>query len=56
MISPTVQQKIVYVPYLAEWPMLSWRPSPAKTTSFPSSFCKMSFWYERQNETIVGKI
>ena len=32
MISPKVQQKMVYVPNLAECPILSWRPSPARTT------------------------
>ena len=34
MIKPMVQVNIVYVPYLAEWPMLSWQPSPACTTSW----------------------
>ena len=51
MIKPMVQQNIVYVPYLAEWPMLSWRPSPASTTSWSFNFSSSFFWYFLQNPT-----
>ena len=55
IIIPTVQQKIVYVPYFAEWPMLSCLPSPASVTSFPFNDCKIFAWYVRQYLTMVGK-
>ena len=50
MISPSVQQKIVYVPNLAEWPMLSWRPSPASTTSLLDKLSNNFFWYFRRTQ------
>lgn len=37
MISPVVQQNIVYIPYFAERSKLSWRLTPASTTSLASS-------------------
>lgn len=56
MMSGIVQQNIVYAPYLALCPMLSWRPSPAMTTFWPASFsCPIIFsWKDFQNKWIVG--
>ena len=53
-ISPTVQQKMEYVANFVECPMLSWRPSPTQTTSFPFRSSKTFLWYLRQNITMVG--
>ena len=50
----TVHQSMVYVPYFAEWPMLSCRPSPASVTSFPFSEFITFAWELRQNDTMDG--
>ena len=56
MMMGIVQQNMVYAPYLALCPMLSWRPSPAMTTFWPASFsCPIIFsWKDFQNKLIVG--
>ena len=56
MMSGIVQQNMVYAPYLALCPMLSWCLSPAMTTFWPVSFsCPIIFsWKDFQNKWNVG--